>query len=92
MIFPDHRSSNKLLKLWLPSNKANNPLISLQQCRDLSLVHSGAIFLELGKAGLGVVIHDSQGNMIASLSEQAPLPFSSDIVEAMAASWALAFA
>ena len=50
------------------------------------------MFPELGKAGLGVVIHDSQGSVIASLSEQAPLPFSSDIVEAMAAARALVFA
>ncbi|KAK9984201.1 hypothetical protein SO802_033726 [Lithocarpus litseifolius] len=47
---------------------------------------------ELGKAGLGVVVHDSQGSVIASLSEQAPLPFSTDIVEAMAAARALVFA
>jgi len=46
----------------------------------------------MGKVGLGVVVHDSQGSMIASLSEQAPLPFSSDIVEAMAAARALIFA
>ena len=52
----------------------------------------GASFLELGKAGLGVAVHDSQGNVIASLSKQAPLPFSSDIVEAMAAARALVFA
>ena len=39
-----------------------------------------------------MVIHDSQGNMIALLFEQAPLPFSSDIVEAMAAARALVFA
>ena len=39
-----------------------------------------------------MVVHDSQGSMIASLFEQAPLPFSSDIVEAMAAARALVFA
>ena len=52
----------------------------------------GASFPELGKAGLGVAVHDSQGNVIASLSKQAPLPFSSDIVEAMAATRALVIA
>ena len=51
-----------------------------------------AIFPELGKAGLGVVVHDSQGNANASLSEQAPLPFSSDVMEAMAATRAMTFA
>ncbi|XP_023876184.1 uncharacterized protein LOC111988631 [Quercus suber] len=58
----------------------------------LKLNFDGAVFPELGKAGLGVVVHDSQGNAIASLSEQAPLSFSSDIVEAMAAARALVFA
>ena len=58
----------------------------------LKLNFDVAIFPELGKAGLGVVVHDSQGNTIASLSEQAPLPFSSDIVEAMAAARAMTFA
>ena len=52
----------------------------------------GAMFPELGKAGLSVVVHDSQGTMIASLSEQAPMPYSSDIAEAMAATRALVFA
>ena len=52
----------------------------------------GAVFLELGKAGLGVVVHDCQGNAIASVSEQASLPFSLDIVEAMVAARAMTFA
>ena len=51
----------------------------------------GAIFPELGKAGLSVVVHDSHGNAIASLSEQAPLPFSPVIVEAMATARAITF-
>ena len=39
-----------------------------------------------------MVIHDSQGNAIASLLERAPLSFSLDIVEAMAAARSTAFA
>ena len=39
-----------------------------------------------------MVVHDCQGNAIASLSEQAPLPFSPNIVEAMAAARAITFA
>ena len=62
----------------------------LMNCFKLNF--DGASFPELGKAGLGMAVHDSQGNVIASLSEQAPLPFSSDIVEAMAAARALVFA
>ena len=46
----------------------------------------------MGKAGLGVVIRNCQGNVMASLSEQAPLPFSPDIVEAMAAARAISSA
>nr|POE69915.1 hypothetical protein CFP56_66809 [Quercus suber] len=58
----------------------------------VKLNFDGAIFPELGKAGLGVVVHDSHGNAIASLSEQAPLPFSPVIVEAMAAARVITFA
>lgn len=46
----------------------------------------GATFKDMGKAGLGVVIWDSQGQAIASLSKQIPLPFSLDVVEAMVVS------
>ncbi|XP_075659258.1 uncharacterized protein LOC142629163 [Castanea sativa] len=58
----------------------------------LKLNFDGAVFPELGKAGLGVVVHDCQGNVIASLSEQVPLQFSPDIVESMAAARAMTFA
>ena len=58
----------------------------------VKLNFDGAVFLELGKAGLGVVVHDCQGNAIASLSKQAPLPFSLVIMEAMAAARAITFA
>ena len=46
----------------------------------------------LGKAGLGVVVHDCQGKAIDSLSEQAPLPFLPVIMEAMAAARVMSFA
>ena len=52
----------------------------------------GVTFQDIEKAGLGVVIWNSQGQAIASLSEQKFLPFSSDIVEALAAARALSFA
>nr|POE89523.1 hypothetical protein CFP56_55813 [Quercus suber] len=58
----------------------------------VKLNFDGAIFPELGKAGLGVVVHDCHGNAIASLSKQAPLPFAPVIVEAMAAARAITFA
>lgn len=41
---------------------------------------------------MGVVIQDWRGRVVASLSKQAPLPFSPDIVEAMAATRVISFA
>ena len=61
-----------------------------ENCHKLNF--DGATFSELGKAGLGVVVRDSHGNAIASLSEQAPLLFAPVIVEAMAAARAMTFA
>ena len=58
----------------------------------LKLNFDGVVFSELGKVGLGVVVHDCQGNAIASLSKQAPLPFSLVIVVAMATTRAMTFA
>lgn len=52
----------------------------------------GAMFSHIRKAGLGVVVRDCNGNVVASLSEQAPLPFSPDIAKAMAAAKVISFA
>ena len=52
----------------------------------------GATFKEISMAGLGVMIRNSLGQLIASLSELVNLPYSSDIVEAMAAARAIYFA
>lgn len=52
----------------------------------------GAIFPYLGKAGLGVVIRDQQGNAIALLSKQTPFSFLFDIVEELATTRAISFA
>ena len=45
----------------------------------------------MGKVGLGVVIRNSRGQALA-LSEQASLPFSLDMTEALAAARAISFA
>ena len=52
----------------------------------------GATFIDIDKAGLDVIICNDHGQAIASLSEQIQLPFSSDLVEALAAVRAISFA
>ena len=51
----------------------------------------GVLFRDIRKAGIGVIVRDSNGQALASLSEQASFPFSSKIAEAMAAARALSF-
>ena len=58
----------------------------------LKINFDGATFKDIGKAGLGLVIRKSYGQAIASLLEHAPLPYSYDIVEAMATAKAISFA
>ena len=50
------------------------------------------MFIEDNRAGLGLVVGDHQGPVLASLCENVPLPSSSDDVEALAAAWAINFA
>ena len=47
--------------------------------------YDGAIFREQGRAGIGVVIRNSDGAVLASLSQQIPLPTTVAQVEALAA-------
>ena len=47
--------------------------------------YDGAIFQEQGKASIGVVIRNSEGEVMASLSQQIPLPTTVAQVEALAA-------
>ena len=51
-----------------------------------------AIFREEQKAGVGVIIKDEHGKVIASMADGSSLPFSVDAVEAFAAKEALKFA
>ena len=51
----------------------------------------GAFFRDIRKAGIGVIVRDSNSKAIATLSEQACLPFSPEIAEAMAAARAVSF-
>ena len=59
---------------------------------EIKVNFDGAQFSDMGKAGLGVVIRNSRGQALASLSEQTILPFSPDITEALAAARAISFA
>ena len=52
----------------------------------------GVVFLELDAAGLGVVIRDSCGRVIAALVKRIPIPTSAAIVKALACRRALVFA
>lgn len=65
---------------------------SLLQRACSKLIFDGTTFDNLALAGLGVVIRDEQGMIIAALSQQIPLPSSVNMVEALATRRALIFA
>ena len=52
----------------------------------------GALFLEQRCTGLGLVVRDSVGLVMAALSQRVRLPGSADVVEALAARRAICFA
>ena len=58
----------------------------------LKINFDGAIFRETEEAGLGVVVQDSHGQVLASLVEKIKLPSCSDEVEALAAVRAITLA
>ena len=58
----------------------------------LKINFDGAIFRKTDEAGLGVVVRDHQGRVMASMSQKIKLPSSSDEVEALAAVRAISFA
>jgi hypothetical protein len=47
--------------------------------------YDGAVFTEMGAAGVGVIIRNSQGAVMASLSQRILFPYSVEAVEAIAA-------
>ena len=59
---------------------------------NLKVNYDGAIFQEQGRAGIGVVIRNSAGDVMASLSQQIPMPTMVAQVEAMATRRAVEFA
>ena len=58
----------------------------------LKINFDGALFKDINKVGLGVIIRDNHGQVLASLSKQIQLPCSSNLVEAIAAARAISFA
>ena len=52
----------------------------------------GAVFMDRSLAGLGIIIRDESGLIIAALSQKIPLPSAVELVEALAARCALIFA
>ena len=54
--------------------------------------YDGAVFSQQGKAGLGVIIRNHEGAVMASLAQQIPLPTTVAQVEALAARRATEFA
>ena len=59
---------------------------------ELKINYDGSIFSEDGRVGLGVVVRNSEGVVIASLSQQIPLPATITQVEAPAVRRATEFA
>ncbi|KAL4619791.1 hypothetical protein ACB092_06G105600 [Castanea dentata] len=55
----------------------------------LKVNFDGAVFREEQRAGVGVIIRDEHGSVIATLAENFPLPFSINAVEVIAAKKAL---
>ena len=52
----------------------------------------GAVFSQAGLAGIGIIIRNEQGLVMAALSQQIPLPASVEMVDVLAARRALVFA
>ncbi|XP_050289950.1 uncharacterized protein LOC126728124 [Quercus robur] len=53
--------------------------------------YDGAVFAESEEAGIGVIVRDSKGEVIAALAEKIPYPGSVEVLEALAARRAAKF-
>ena len=53
--------------------------------------YDGAVFAESEEAGIGVIVRDSKGDVIAALAEKIPYPGSVEVLEALAARRAAKF-
>ena len=88
----DFSRANLKASSQLPANSTTRVRWSLPPQSSLKVNFDGATFKDVGKVGLGVVIRDNQGQTLASQSKHISLPFSSDMVEALAAVRAISFA
>lgn len=94
--------ANQILTDFLranPVNSGSTPTVQRSQVQFskpipplVKINFDGAVFQDLSKAGVGVVVHDSHGMVLASMSEQIPLTNSVAEVEAIAAVKAVNFA
>lgn len=92
----------QLIADFLKANPVTSvPTPNVQRCRVrwskpipplFQINFNGAVFNDLGTAGVGAVVQDSQGMVLASMSEQIPLPQSVVEVEVIAAAKAVNFA
>nr|XP_023920721.1 uncharacterized protein LOC112032192 [Quercus suber] len=53
--------------------------------------YDGAVFAESEEAGIGVIVRDSKGDVIAALAEKIPYPGSVEVLEALVARRAAKF-
>mgnify|MGYP003760198297 CR=1 FL=1 len=53
--------------------------------------YDGVVFSELGEAGIGVMVQDAKGEVIAALAEKITCPGSLEMLEALVARWAAKF-
>ena len=88
----EYHQANQVAMLQSPVRTRPRVNWSPPPVENFKVNFDGAMFKEFRMAGLGVVIRNSLGQPIASLSELVNLPYSSDIVEAMAAARAIHFA
>ena len=92
-------NARQALSVFHPANRAQQSPATVSSTNrvtwippptnSLNINFDGALFKDINKAGLGVVIRNDHGQVLASLSEQIQLPFSPDLVEAIAAARAI---
>ena len=78
--------------LSLPCNKFHSDQVASSNTRNGEINCDGATIRDQKNSGVGVVIRDDNGMVLASMSKQLPQLYSALEVEAMAASTTLSFA